>query len=214
MFTRRMLVPAAIATAIGVPVISSTEFATFTKSALEAGLETSEIDPLAPPEQPELLYLPVQNLGEILRFDVDPNWVVGRWQRVSTAPGSDGLTGLRVALVTGINPWDVCGSLTYFFDSERRLQRIQLAGVTGDAGPLVQILTSQFGFEGHTTTAAGLYTARRSGQVIGLLRLDHAPVLEADEPNRRLALILEVNRPDGRLPLSAATIQLATARPY
>ena len=214
MFTRKMLVPAAIAAAIGVPVVSSSEFA---KLATSVGAPSSQqvvIDPLAAPEQPELLYIPVQNFSEILRFDVDPNWVAGRWERVSTAPGADGLQGMRVALVTGGNPWDVCGALTYFFDRERRLQRIQMTGVTGDASPLVQILLSQFGFEGHTTTTAGLYTARRSGQVVGILRLDHAIVLDANDPNQRLSLLLEINRPDGPYALSAGTIRMATAQPY
>lgn len=211
MLTRRAVIPAAIAAAIGVPMIASNEFSADRENARGAFDATA---PLGPADQPELLYMPVPNFAEILRFDIDPQWVIARWPRISTAPASQGLQGMRVALVTGGNPWDVCGAMTYYFDRERKVQRIQLIGFTGDPGALIQTLTSQFAFQGHTTTAAGLYTSRRGQKVTGLLRLDHAPVLDAENPNQRLSILLEVNRPDGQLELSPTTVAQATALPY
>jgi hypothetical protein len=209
MLTRRALIPAAIAAAVGVPIIATSEFGDKQSNGLPDAAATTALG-----DHPELLYMPVANFAEILRFDVDPNWVAARWPRVSTAPAAAGLQGMRVALVTGNNPWDVCGAMTYYFDRERRVQRIQLAGLTGDPGPLIQTLTNYFAFEGHTTTAAGLYTARRGRQVTGLLRLDHAPVLEAENPNQRMTVLLEINRADGDYVLSPTTIAQATALPY
>jgi hypothetical protein len=214
MLSKRVLIPAAIAAAVGIPILNSTEFGGSMSERNDAAARFADFDPMAPEGQPELSYLPIQNFAEILRFDIDARWVVGRWPRVSTAPGVAGLQGMRVALVTGGNPWDVCGAMTYFFDSQQRLQRIQITGVTGDPQPLIQTLVQQFGFQGHTTTAAGLYTARRGQEVIGLLRLDHAAVLDANEPNQRYALLLEINRLDGGFALSTSTAALATAQPY
>ena len=46
-----------------------------------------------------LPFVPVMDFAEILRFDLNPNWIKQRWNRVSTSPGEDGLQGFRVALV-------------------------------------------------------------------------------------------------------------------
>ena len=61
-----------------------------------------------------LEFMPVTTLDEIFRFDLNPAWVKQRWDRVSNSPGDSGLSGLRVALVTGVNTHDLFGSLTYY----------------------------------------------------------------------------------------------------
>lgn len=93
---------------------------------------------------PPMEFIPTINLDEIFRFDASPSWVQQRWQRVSTCPNLDGLRGLRVALVTGTNPNDLHGSLTYFFDVNQTVQRISFQGWTGDSTKLLQFLTQKF----------------------------------------------------------------------
>jgi hypothetical protein len=218
MFTRKVLVPAAIAAAIGLPLILSTRNGDPDSppwSGWSAAEPAASMDPPGPwDELPTQANPPVASFGEILRFDVYPNWVKSRWPRISTAPGQEGLQGMRVPLVTGSNPWDVCGSLTYYFDDQHRVQRITLIGTTGDASALVSYLAETFDFKAHRTSAAGFYTASRRRQVIGLLRLDHPAVIDANQPNQQLSVILEINKPDGRFVLSETTTAMATSRPY
>ncbi len=217
MLARKVIVPAAITAAIGLPLITSTQsgHVDYTRShaADEAvSIERNPLESLG--DARPMLQRPIANLDEILRFDIYPNWVKSRWSRVSTAPLQDGLQGMRVALVTGVNAWDLCGSLTYYFDDRHRVQRISLVGITGDAEPMVQYLAQQFGFKAHRSMAAGFYTASRRNHVTGLLRVDHFDIIDAAHPNEQLSFVLEINKPDGPFVLSQSTAAAATARPY
>ena len=106
-----------------------------------------------------LEFLPITDFSEIFRFNVTPNWVKGRWKRISTNPGEDGLQGMRVALVTGVNSWDLHGSLTYYFDNSKKCQRITFRGWTGDPSRFLNMLTQRFDFEAQETHLAGFYLA-------------------------------------------------------
>jgi hypothetical protein len=204
MSLRQLLVPAALATVVGVPLIALQPEASSRRGNFGSLADWADPNGAFGGET-EMLYVPVGNLGEILRFDVYPNWVKSRWPRVSTAPASDGMQGMRVAVVTGANPWDIAGSLTYYFDANHRAQRIILTGQTGDASQLVSFLTSQFGFQAHPTISAGLFTARSRRQIVGALNLNHPVVIDAAAPNSQVQLLLELNRPDAGLELSQAT---------
>ncbi len=218
MLPRNLLLPAAFLTAIGVPMIAFRPDANpFGTSAANSASELTNIlggssDPML--EGNEMMFIPVSNLGEIIRFDVYPNWVKSRWPRVSTAPGSDGLQGMRVSLVTGSNTWDISGALTYYFDENQRVQRIALTGETGDATQLVKFLVDNYQFKVHQTQAAGLFTATAQRRMYGVLKLENPIVISADEPNRQIRVILELNRPDGKLPISQATINNVQSTRY
>jgi len=56
-------------------------------------------------------FVPISNFQEVFRFDVSPVWVKQRWDRLTAIPAEQGLHGLRTALVTGTNTWDLNGSL-------------------------------------------------------------------------------------------------------
>jgi hypothetical protein len=148
-------------------------------------------------------FMPVTNFQEIFRFNVTENWIKQRWKRVSTSPAEDGLHGLRVALVTGTNSWDLHGSLTYFFDSSHRVQRITYRGWAGDATRLVNLLTSSFAFQAHQTHWAGFYVAKGKQQKpTGGLLMKHPTVVYTENPIQQIALILEINNPNGPFGLS------------
>src|SRR5262249_15052442 len=75
---------------------------------------------------------PVVTIEQAFRFDLTPQWVSNHWPRVSTVLGEPEQLGMRVALVSGTQPDDVAGSLTYYFDPHHQLQRITFDGLTRD----------------------------------------------------------------------------------
>ena len=156
------------------------------------------------PSRPLLEGVPVQDLAEVLRFDVDPRWVMGRWSRVSTGLADLKLDGLRVPLVTGTSLGDLAGSLTYYFDQEHRVRRITFQGHTGDERKLVAVLTGHYGFRPEPGLGAGLYLVKWNGRPTSALRVRHAPVIRAGAPHSRLDVILEINRPGRNYRLSEA----------
>jgi len=109
---------------------------------------------------------------------------------------------MRVALVTGTNQSDLLGSLTYHFNTNQRVQRISFQGWTGDSARLLQLMTTTYGFRSHPTHFAGLYLAGNRRSQSGALILRHPDVVRAENPNQQLAVVLEVNNPDGNTSLS------------
>ena len=113
---------------------------------------------------------------------------------------------MRVALVTGVNTWDIHGSLTYYFDRNQQAQRISFHGWTGDPRQLIRGLQQQFGFQEEPSQWAGRYVARNNrifgdSQYGGLL-LKHPAVIQQNEPTRKVAILLEINYPNGSLEMS------------
>ncbi|MFV1968014.1 MAG: DUF6690 family protein [Pirellulaceae bacterium] len=136
------------------------------------------------------------SLEAVLRFDISPLWVTERWERVSTVHTSTQLRGLRVPLVTGTELDDLVGSLTYYFDHQKRLQRISFHGQTGDERKVVAVCSSQFGLRSEPTLGMGMYVTRWNARPTSILRISFAPIVRAQTPHRRLKVALEINRPD------------------
>ena len=138
---------------------------------------------------------PVEHLSEIIRFNVTPQWVMGRWPRVTTELSNLNLEGLRVPLVTGKKPHDLAGSLTYYFDKQQQVQRITFHGFTSDERPLVDLLTKKCGFHPEPTLGRGLYMAKWSGKPKSALWVRHIPLAKTSPRSAELKLELELNRP-------------------
>ena len=151
-----------------------------------------------------LEFLPITDFSQVFRFDVSPNWVTSRWKRVSTSAADQGLHGMRVALVTGTNSWDLHGALTYYFDNQQQLQRITYRGWTGDASRLLHLLTQKFEFEPRqaSPSLAGFYVVQNRRRTTGGLLMKHAPVIRADHPTERLGIVMEINNPTSQRQLS------------
>jgi hypothetical protein len=126
-------------------------------------------------------------------------------------PGEDQLTGMRVALVSGPRPADIQGSLTYYFDSARQLQRITFRGWTGEPAELVQFLTTNQGLTKRSSQSAGFYKKTRWGNLQSFLRLDYPPVLLRDSSNEQLMVLLEINNPSGSLSVSQQNADILAA---
>jgi len=149
-----------------------------------------------------LQFLPVTNFEEILHFNVTQSWIKSRWKRVSTTPVVDGLHGLRVALVTGTNSWDLHGSLTYFLDPSQRVQRITFRGWAGDSTKLTNLLTQKDGFRPQQTHWAGFYVAQKNRSTTGGLLMKHPNVIHTDNPVQQVAIVMEINNPNSNYVLS------------
>lgn len=162
------------------------------------------------PALSEPVYHAFVGLHEFLRFDISPDWLKTRWQRVSTFPGESNLTAMRVALVSGPRPVDIHGSLTYFFDDQQRVQRISFKGWTGDASELAGFF-QQAGFQRQSTNGAALFTQSSWGKLKGALRLDHPPVSSRDLPNEQLMVLFELTNPRGSYQVSLQTQAIMNA---
>jgi len=147
-------------------------------------------------------FVPAPQLSEIFRFDLTPQWVKSRWDRVSITSTDYGLKAMRVALVTGTNANDLHGALTYYFDKQQQLQRITLRGWSGDASRLVQLVTSGYGFKAQNTHMSGLYLAKPFLNITGALLMQDAAVVHSKNPTQQVAISMEINNPDGTYILS------------
>lgn len=137
------------------------------------------------------------DLAEPFRFDITPDWVFRRWQRVSTVSNLPDLQGYRVPLVTGTREHDLAGSLSYYFDRDKKLQRIVFHGSTGNAVPLTQRLIKQYGFKREASPDAGLYLfrVRWNGKPVSELQLRPSTVVDANNPHARIEVHLLIERP-------------------
>jgi len=148
----------------------------------------------APPEG-----TPVAGLLEVLRFDISPAWVMGRWPRVSTGMGQLQLQGYRVPLVTGKAEDDLAGALTYYFNPQQQLQRIAFYGTTGNPQKLVGLLGTRFGFARRIVNDAGLFVyevPHSDGAAKSVLQIQAAGVIKQSEPYRRYTVSLVIERPE------------------
>ncbi|MCD0462696.1 DUF6690 family protein [Roseiconus lacunae] len=152
--------------------------------------------PTDPTGQPTLSGHHVQDISQLLRFDISPNWVITQFSRVSTVLANLNLKGLRVPIVTGIRADDLAGTLTYYFDSSDQLQRVTFHGFTGNPTNLERLMVSGYGLQREPALEAGAYTKRWNGRPTHFLRLTHAPVVFSDAVHQKYTVFFELNHPD------------------
>ena len=160
---------------------------------------------------PESMRPPITSLGEVLRFDITPSWVPTRFSRVSTVLAETHLDGLRVPLVTGTSPADLAGTLTYYFDRYKRLQRINVHAVTGNPARFIAELQHAHRFQQQPSLGGYLYLLRWNGQPTSIIYATPAPVIEADSPYGRYNLFIELNQSGLQYGLSSEAHNLLAA---
>ncbi len=158
--------------------------------------------------------LPPVGLEEALRLDISPMWVTSHWSRVSTVVSETEHMGLRVALVSGTQPTDIAGSLTYYFDQRHQLQRVTFTGLTGDESRVITHLMNNYGFIPKPTVAAGLYQAPAGAGKVSQAQVNHLPVVNAAATNARVELAIELNRPQLITPVSASKEKQPARAPH
>lgn len=141
---------------------------------------------------------PTVAMEEVFRFDHTTGWVLAHWPRVSAGLAELDMQGYRVPLVTGGQPDDLAGSLTYYFNKRQRVQRITFFGSTGDARRLVSLLALRHGFvrEIGADPSLFLYRVRQYRKVISELRIKPSSVVRSDSPHARFDVALLIERPD------------------
>lgn len=158
---------------------------------------------LGPTPPGSLVGGPIQDLREVLRFDITPEWVTSRFSRVTTVLAATELEGLRVPMVTGIGPSDLAGTLTYYFDYSGKLQRVMVHAFTGDASRVIETMTQHYGLQAEPTLDAGVYTRRWNARPVHFLRITRAPVVYSDALHHKYTVFLELNQPN--LPYGIST---------
>ena len=180
-------------------------------------------DVAMPPSPGDQLYtnpaplegLPTYSLGEVLRMDVNKEWVYHRWARKSTGLAEVDLFGIRVPLVSGTRMTDIAGSLTYYFDRAGQVQKIRLVGKTADTTEVVNLLAQRYGFRPALPRVAGeqLYQVQNKGRVESELRTVPESVLWATSPHDSFSVVLEINRPGSGLYVKHPLPQLPSVPP-
>ncbi len=154
---------------------------------------------------------PIHDLRDVLRFDISPTWVSQRFARVTTVLAELQLDGLRVPLVTGPQPNDLAGTMTYYFDHAGALQRVNIHGFIGDPAELAQTMQSYYRMAPEPTLDAGVMAVRWNGVITGLVKLTRAPVMHQDQPYQKYTVFLELNQPNLPYGLSHAAQQIVHA---
>jgi hypothetical protein len=134
--------------------------------------------------------------AQVLRFDVTKEWVCQNWTRKSTGPTDVGLLAIRVPLVMGTQMTSLVGSLTYFFDDRGQAQHISFHGKTGDATPLIQLMTQTYQFQQIPPPAGErVFEVRDGAGLHSELQLKPEAVLNSATPQQSVAVDLELARP-------------------
>jgi hypothetical protein len=225
-FNRHMLIVALLAGAVAVPYLTSSEQGKKIWSALSgssappageekgtgvvsiptsvpAGLPAEtprrhEGEVAAgPPPETQVEGTAPKTLEEVLRFDITPAWIIERWPRVSTGLSELDLQGYRVALVTGTSDSDLAGSLTYYFNKKKQVERIIFHGASGDPRRLVSVVTSKYDLRQQKSEDPGLtiFARKRFGNSVSELRIRPAAVLRSELPHARYEIDMAIKRP-------------------
>lgn len=160
-----------------------------TPSARDVLRDSSVRPQAAPPEG-----APVADFGEIFRFDIIPRWIVSRWGTVNRTLANGEFEAMRVPVVTGKQPNDLAGSLTYYFDANDVVQRIAFLGSTYDEKRLVDFMTNKYQLKKEPALGPDLYGVRWSGKLRSALVIDFDPNTPRGQAPKMLVRF-ELNRP-------------------
>lgn len=160
-------------------------------------------------KEPRPFWIPVNDLREIIRFDVSPYWVQQRWQPSTRLDlDQDGYYGFRVPLMTDEKVGQLNGALTFYFDGEGVVQRIQFRGTAAETTPLHNLLTQYFRFQA-VPDREQILAPIHQNVARGLFRFTD-PMVEVPGQNKKLCEVaFEINSTQGRYQLSEAYRQLA-----
>ena len=150
----------------------------------------------------------VNDLREVLRFDIVPGWLPQRFARVSTVTSNVQMDGLRVPLITGTQPNDIAGTLTYYFDASKALKRIQLHGLTGDPSKLANLMVQFYQLTPEQSLGGQLFTTRWNNRITSVMQVSPAPIIYAGADHSKYILFLELNQPTNQYGLSEEATEI------
>ena len=150
----------------------------------------------------------VNDLREVLRFDIVPGWLPQRFARVSTVTSNVQMDALRVPLITGTQSKDIAGTLTYYFDASQTLKRINLHGLTGDPTQLANLMTQFYQLSLEQSLGGKLYTTRWNNRITSVMQIAPAPVIYAGADHSKYIIFLELNQPSNQYGLSSEASEI------
>lgn len=131
--------------------------------------------------------IPIQH---VLSFEVTPEWLTDNWTRVTTGLPELDLTGWRVP-VAFASPYDFAGSATYYFDRQKRVQRILLHGFSSNPAELAQLATTRYQMQRIPNYLTEMYLHLDRGHPLGGLRIANSALRKTKS---RSEILLELNR--------------------
>ncbi len=135
------------------------------------------------------------SVADLLRFDIRPNWVMQTWNLVTSDLPESSLTGMRVPVVTGTEPTDFAGSLTYYFGKNQQVERMKLHGFCEDPSGVMSLAQQRFALRQYAAQGSPTYLAYFGDQPISIMRIIHAPNRESGDASKRYEIDLELNLP-------------------
>ena len=143
------------------------------------------------------------SVADLLRFDITKAWLQQNWKTVTTDLPAHPLHGYRVPIMTGTQPYDVVGSLTYYFNEHHRIERITLYGFTSDYTALTTLVQQRFGLKQYASVGPATYLAFYGENPINFMQIQVAPAPSAGAgPVTRFEIELELNLPSEEALLS------------
>ena len=151
---------------------------------------------------------PGLTVADLLRFDITKIWLQMHWRHVTTDIPAYPLHACRVPIMTGTEPYDVAGSITYYFNEHHRCERIQLHGFTADYRQVANLVQQRFWLKQYQTIGPVTYLAFHGEYPIGIMQVKVEPSYQ-DElgPVTRFEIELELNFPQDGAVLSKDKLQ-------
>jgi len=135
------------------------------------------------------------DVREFIRFDMTPTLLTQRFPQVTSLPPTSNLDGMRVAAVTGTQPTDIAGTLSYYFDANKAVQRIQFYGHTGDPSMIAGMMVQYYRLQPEPALGGQLYTIKWNNRITSMLHVAPAPVIQAGASHANYTIVLEINQP-------------------
>lgn len=186
----------------------------FTNSSEQASSNVADLSTLPPPpgevadgaaadvplpgrliDAPQVSGPPGISVADLLRFDITPRWLGQNWSRVTACLAEPDWQGLRVPVVTGSQPYDLAGTVSYSFNMEQQLERINLYAVTGDCEPLTAFVQQRLGMQQYPSPVGLLFVGFYQDQPLSMLRVRNAPLQDTQKSSIRYEVDLEMNLP-------------------
>jgi hypothetical protein len=99
-------------------------------------------------------------------------------------------------LVTGAGLRDLAGTLTYYFDKYRQVQRLEFQGVTGDPSVLIDLMTRYYYFVPRPVLGSQLYLVTWNTTPTGIMEVTRAGMVYSANQNGQFKVYLEINQPN------------------
>ena len=133
-------------------------------------------------------------IEQVLDFKITPAEITSRWARVSFHVQDSGLHSYRVPVVTGEDPDDLAGSLTFLFDRHDKLQRLEFLGFTHDPSTLIILMKNKFRMTQRPSSIHTLLIKSQNKLPVSALRIVAPTVVSTSDHSEPLEIRFELNR--------------------